>query len=58
MTNHERIEELETALENLLDNCEAVTEEEFCTNSLREAIVFAEQVLWDEGYEYDTEDEG
>lgn len=58
MTNQQRIEELETALENLLENSEVFIEDEIATASFNEAFLFAQQVLYDEGYEYDSEDQG
>lgn len=61
MTNQQRIEELETALENLLDNIEVsvdVFENGVLPGCLCEAMNFAAEVLSDEGYEYDSEDQG
>ena len=59
MINEQRIEELETALENLLDNIEiSVDDFKRIPNFLAEAMNFAAEVLADEGREYDCEDQG
>jgi hypothetical protein len=85
MTNEQRIEELETALENLLENFEEVSQQKISgertyyvieveitdddvkqnciingtpNKATQEAIRFATEVLYDEGYEYDSEDQG
>lgn len=70
MTNEQRIELLETALENLLDCFDGniieveidgadgtVIVDGFVTGYVAEALDFAAHVLADEGVEYDAEDE-